>query len=323
MEYRKLGRLGVKVSPLCLGTMNWGEHTDEATSFAVMDEALERGINFFDTANGYGGGAPGEGVTEQIIGRWLAQGGGRRDKIVLATKVFGATGDWPNFGRLSALHIRRACEDSLRRLQTDHIDVYQMHHIDRDTAWEELWQAMDQLVQEGKVLYVGTSNFPGWSIAAGNERARSRGHLGLASEQCLYNLNARMSELEVLPACEEYGMAVIPWSPLGGGLLAGALSAVAEGRRATERVRARIEAKRGALEAYERLCAELGERPADVALAWLLAQPAVTAPIIGPRTVEQLTGSLRALAVELSADTLAQLDEIWPGPGAAPESYAW
>src|SRR3954468_17291709 len=194
MHYTHLGRTGLEVSRLCLGTMNFGPQTTEEDSWAIMDAALEHGINFFDTANGYGGGAPGDGVTEQIIGRWLAQGRGRREKIVLATKVYGATGDWPNHGRLSALHIRRACEDSLRRLHTDHIDLYQMHHIDRDTPWEEIWQAMEQLVREGKVLYVGTSNFPGWSIAAGNERAAARGLLGLASEQCLYNLATRASE---------------------------------------------------------------------------------------------------------------------------------
>jgi aryl-alcohol dehydrogenase-like predicted oxidoreductase len=323
MEYRKLGRLGVHVSPLCLGTMNWGPQCDEATSWNIMDAALEHGINFFDTANGYGGGAPGEGVTEQIIGRWFARGGGRRDKVVLATKVFGSTGDWPNHGRVSALHIRRACEDSLRRLATDHIDLYQMHHIDRDTPWEEIWQAMEVLVREGKVLYVGTSNFPGWSIAAGNERAARQGLLGLASEQCLYNLSSRMSELEVLPACQEYGMAVIPWSPLAGGFLAGALDAADGGRRSSPGLRERVESQRPQIEAWEALCAELGERPADVALAWLIAQPAVTAPIVGPRNVDQLTGALRALELELEADTLARLDEIFPGPGRAPESYAW
>ena len=323
MEYRKLGRLGVRVSPLCLGTMNWGPEADEATSWSIMDTALEHGINFIDTANGYGGGAPGEGISEQIIGRWLAQGGGRRDKVVLATKVFGATGDWPNHGRLSALHIRRACEDSLRRLQTDHIDLYQMHHIDRDTPWDEIWQAMEQLVREGKVLYVGTSNFPGWSIAAGNERAGSRGLLGLASEQCLYSLNSRMSELEVLPACQEYGMAVLPWSPLSGGLLAGVLDPATEGRRSGAGMRDRVESVRPQLESWEGLCGELGERPADVALAWLLTRPAVTAPIIGPRRAEQLVGALRAIELTLAPETLDRLDEIFPGPGAAPEAYAW
>jgi aryl-alcohol dehydrogenase-like predicted oxidoreductase len=323
MEYRTLGRLGVKVSPLCLGTMNWGARTDEAASHSIMDKALDEGINFFDTANGYGGGKPGEGISEQIIGRWFTKGGGRREKVVLATKVYGGTGDWPNFGKLSALHIRQACDDSLRRLQTDHIDIYQMHHIDRDTSWEEIWQAMDNLVRAGKILFVGTSNFPGWSIAKGNEAARSRGLLGPVSEQCLYHLDARLSELEVLPACDAYGMGVIPWSPLGGGLLGGALEKAEEGRRANEGFRKHVEEKRPQLEAWEKLCADLGERPADVALAWLLANPVVTAPIIGPRTMEQFQGSLRAPEIRLEQDTLDKLDEIFPGPGTAPEHYAW
>jgi aryl-alcohol dehydrogenase-like predicted oxidoreductase len=323
MEYRTLGRLGVKVSPLCLGTMNWGAQADEATSHKIMDKAIDEGINFFDTANGYGGGAPGEGISEQIIGRWFANGGGRREKIVLATKVFGGTGDWPNFGRLSALHIRQACDDSLRRLQTDHIDIYQMHHIDRETSWEEIWQAMGKLVQDGKVLYVGTSNFPGWAIAKGNELARQRGLMGLASEQCLYHLDARMSELEVLQACEAYGMGVIPWSPLGGGLLGGALEKTSEGRRASEGFRRRVEEKRPQLEAWEKLCADIGERPADVALAWLLANPVVTAPIIGPRTPDQLEGALRAPEIRIEKEMLDKLDEIFPRQGRAPEAYAW
>src|SRR5439155_15899341 len=206
MDYRHLGRLGVLVSPLCLGTMNFGWHTDEEQGHAIMDRALELGINFFDTANVYGGRGRRDGRTEQILGRWFAKGEGRREKVVLATKVFGRTGDRPNFSRLSALHIRTACEDSLRRLQTDHIDLYQMHHVDRDAAWEEIWQAMDQLIAAGKVLYVGSSNFAGWHIARANEVARGRHLLGLASEQCLYNLTERTVEPEILPACEAYGM---------------------------------------------------------------------------------------------------------------------
>lgn len=202
MEYTHLGRTGLKVSRVCLGTMNFGPVTNEEDSFAIMDRALDAGINFFDTANVYGW-KRGEGITENIIGRWLKQGGGRREKIVLATKVYGVMGDWPNEGRLSAYHIRRACEESLRRMQTDHIDLYQMHHIDRDTPWEEVWQAMEQLVREGKVIYVGSSNFAGWHIAQANETARARHFMGLVSEQSLYNLNARMIELEVIPACEE------------------------------------------------------------------------------------------------------------------------
>lgn len=323
MDYTHLGRTGVLVSPLCLGTMNFGPQTGEQDSFAIMDCALELGINFFDTANVYGW-KLGEGVTEQIIGRWFAQGGGRREKVVLATKVYGGMGEWPNTSKLSALHIRRACEDSLRRLQTDYIDVYQMHHVDRDTPWEEIWQAMEQLVREGKVLYVGSSNFAGWHIAMANEIARSRHFLGLVSEQSLYNLTERTVELEVIPACESYGLGVIPWSPLGGGLLGGALQKAAEGRRANPDMQQRIEENRPKLEAYESLCADLGEKPADVGIAWLLANPAVTAPIIGPRTIEQLRGSLRALEIEIDDDTMNRLDEIFPGPGGpAPEAYAW
>jgi aryl-alcohol dehydrogenase-like predicted oxidoreductase len=319
MEYRHLGRTGLRVSPLCLGTMNFGPETDEATGHRIMDAALEAGINFFDTADVYGG-----RETEQIIGRWFAQGGGRREKVVLATKVYGGRDPWPNTSRLSALHLRQACDDSLRRLQTDHIDLYQMHHVDRDTPWDEIWQAMDLLVAQGKVVYVGSSNFAGWHLVQASEAARRRGSLGLVSEQSLYNLRARTVELEVLPAAEAYGIGVIPWSPLGGGLLGGALRKATEGRRGAERVRHEVERHREQLEAWEGLCGELGEEPADVALAWLLQQRAVTAPIIGPRTLEQLEGSLRSLEITLEQEALDRLDSIFPGPGgSAPEAYAW
>jgi aryl-alcohol dehydrogenase-like predicted oxidoreductase len=233
-------------------------------------------------------------------------------------------GDWPNFSKLSALNIRRACEGSLRRLQTDHIDLYQMHHVDRATPWEEIWQAMDVLVQQGKVLYVGSSNFAGWHLVQANEVARARHSFGLASEQSLYNLAARTVELEVLPACQAYGVGVIPWSPLAGGMLGGILRKAREGRSASDQVRQRLERHRPQVEEYEAFCAELGERPADVALAWLLHQPAVTAPIVGPRTMEQFGQSLRALEVTLDDKALDRLDRIWPGPGGpAPEAYAW
>jgi aryl-alcohol dehydrogenase-like predicted oxidoreductase len=323
MQYIHLGRSGLKVSRLCLGTMNFGPQTTEADSFTIMDRALELGINFFDTANVYGW-KVGEGVTEQIIGRWFAQGGNRRDKVVLATKVFGRMGDGPNQSRLSALHIKRACEASLRRLQTDYIDLYQMHHVDRDTPWEEIWQAMEQLYREGKVLYIGSSNFAGWHIAQAQELAQSCHFMGLVSEQSLYNLNERTVELEVIPACQAYGVGLIPWSPLARGLLAGALEPANKGRRSDEDVRKDIATYRPRLESYEALCRELGERPADVALAWLLQQPVVTAPIIGPRTLEQLNGSMRSVTLTLSADTLKKLDALFPGPGGpAPEAYAW
>jgi len=323
MEYRSLGRTGLKVSPLCLGTMNFGPQTSEEDSFAIMDQALELGINFFDTANVYGW-KLGEGITEQIIGRWLAQGGGRREKIVLATKVYGGMGEGPNERRLSALHIKRACEESLRRMQTDYIDLYQMHHIDLETPWEEVWQAMEQLVREGKVLYVGSSNFAGWHIAKAQAKANRRNFLGLVSEQSLYNLVDRMIELEVIPACRDFGLGLIPWSPLAGGLLGGILQKVKEGRRASDDVQKALEEHRPKIEAYEVFCQELGEKPADVALAWLLKNPVVTAPIIGPRTMDQLEGSMRALEIRLTKKMMKQLDEIFPGPGGeAPEAYAW
>jgi len=323
MEYRNLGRSGLKVSRLCLGTMNFGWHTSEQDSFTLMDKAVELGINFFDTANVYGW-KLGEGVTEQIIGRWLAQGNGRREKIVLATKVFNKMGEGPNDLNLSAYHIRKACDDSLRRLQTDHIDLYQMHHIDRSTPWEEIWQAMEQLAREGKILYAGSSNFAGWHIARAQSEAQKRRFMGLVSEQSLYNLATRTIELEVIPACREYGLGLMPWSPLEGGLLSGALQKAKEGRRSEERTGKLIEKNHGKLEKYEPLCQAIGEKPGDVALAWLLHNPAVTSPIIGPRTIEQLTGAAHALELRLSEETLKKLDEIWPGPGGeAPEAYAW
>ena len=323
MEYKQLGRTGLKVSRFCLGTMNFGPRTPEADAFTIMDSALEQGINFFDTANVYGR-KLGEGVTEQITGRWFALGGGRREKVVLATKVYGRMGDWPNNSRLSALHIRQACDESLRRLQTDHIDLYQMHHVDRNTPWDEIWQAMEVLVQQGKVLYVGSSNFAGWHIARAQETAHVRHFMGLVSEQSLYNLKDRMIELEVIPACRDYGLGIIPWSPLGGGLLGGGLHKSKLGRRAEKENQKEGEKRRPQLTAWERFCRTLGEEPANVALAWLLHNPAVTAPIIGPRTLEQLTGSLRSLEIRLDEDALKKLDKIWPGPGGeAPEAYAW
>jgi aryl-alcohol dehydrogenase-like predicted oxidoreductase len=319
----RLGRSGVRVSRLCLGTMNFGPLTTEPDSFVIMDRALDAGVNFFDTADVYGW-KRGEGITEQIVGRWLAQGGGRRERIVLATKVYGRMGDGPNDVRLSALHIRRACEESLQRLHTDHLDLYQMHHVDRETPWDEIWQAMERLVREGKVLYVGSSNFAGWHLAQACETARARHLFGLVSEQSLYNLAARTVELEVLPAARAYGLGVLPWSPLGGGLLGGALAKVREGRRAGEQQQRDIEKRRPQLEAYEALCREIGSPPGEVALAWLLANPMVTAPIIGPRTMEQLDSALSAAALSLSEAVLKRLDEIWPGPGGeAPEAYAW
>ena len=322
MKYRRLGRTALRVSELCLGTMNFGPLTTEADAGVVMDRALEHGINFFDTANRYGG-DKGAGATESIVGRWFAQGGGRREKVVLATKVFGPMSEWPNDGGLSARHIRDACDASLRRLQTDHIDLYQMHHVDRTAPWDEVWQAMENLVAAGKVIYVGSSNFAGWHIAQANEAAKHRNFLGLVSEQSLYNLASRTVELEVLPACRAYGVGVIPWSPLAGGMLGGMLKQEATGRR--RNLNPRYEAIRPQIAQWEAFCDQLGEEPAAVALAWLLAQKQVTAPIIGPRTLEQLEGaSLRATEIDLDEGALKELDTIFPGPGGrAPEAYAW
>ena len=323
MEYTHVGHLGLVVSRLCLGTMNFGPHTPEPDSHTIMDTAVAYGINFFDTANVFGRHL-GVGATEEIIGRWFDKGEGRRDSIVLATKVYGQMGQWPNESRLSKLSIIHQCEESLRRLRTDRIDLYQMHHVDREAWWDEIWEAMDQLKREGKILYVGSSNFAGWHIARSNEIASWRRSLGLATEQSVYNLTQRTIELEVIPAVQEYGMGLIPYSPLAGGVLAGALEKVTEGRRSQDYMLGHMEQERPQLERWEQLCKELGERPADVALAWLLHQPAVTSPVIGPRTEAQLLGSMRALQIRLSDDVLEALDLIFPGPGGqAPEAYAW
>jgi aryl-alcohol dehydrogenase-like predicted oxidoreductase len=324
MKTTHLGRTGLNVSRICLGTMNFGPYTTPEDSFAIMDRALEAGIQFFDTANVYGRQA-GKGTTEKIVGEWFAQGNGRRDQVVLATKVYGTMGDGPNDRRLSARHIRRACEDSLQRLQTDHIDLYQMHHVDRETPWEEIWQAMEQLIREGKILYVGSSNFAAWHIVKANAAAQQRGLLGIVSEQSIYHLDNRTVELEVLPMCASEGVGVLPWSPLGGGLLGGALKKqAAGGRRATDFVQSRVDKIRPQLEAYEKLCDKIGVPAAEVALAWVMRHPAVTAPIIGPRTMEHLESAIRAAEVNLGEDTANKLDEIFPGPGgAAPEAYAW
>lgn len=322
MDYVNLGRSGLKVSPLCLGTMNFGPQTTEENSFAIMDRAHELGVNFFDSADVYGW-KSGEGVTEKIVGRWFAQGGGRREKTVLATKFHGSMGDWPNENLQSALHIRRACDASLKRLQTDYIDIYQAHHIDRSTPFEEFWEAMEILRQQGKILYVGTSNYAGWHLVKSQNVAEKRGMFGIVSEQSHYNLLTRKVELELLPAAEDLGIGVIPWSPLAGGLLGGVLRKIDKGRSASDHMLKQLDRYRDKIEQYEKFCDELGERPADVALAWLLRQRAVTAPIIGPRTIEQLDGSMRTLEIELDDQALARLDQIFPGHATAPEDYAW
>jgi aryl-alcohol dehydrogenase-like predicted oxidoreductase len=323
MDYTHLGRSGLSVSRLCLGTMNFGPQTDESTSFEIMDAAQAAGLNFFDTANVYGSKLA-RGATESILGRYFAQGGDRRENTVLATKVYGNMSDRPNDGKLSALNIRRSLDESLKRLQTDYVDLFQFHHVDRDTPWDEIWQAMETAVAQGKILYAGSSNFAGWHIATGQAEARRRNFTGLVSEQSLYNLLKRDIEREVIPAAQANGMGILPWSPLEGGLLGGVLQKQSDtGRRVSEDAAAKIEKHRPALEAYEAFCAELGHKPGDVGLAWLMHQSAVTAPIIGPRTMEQLKAGLRALTVELDQAALTRLDEIFPGYKTAPEDYAW
>jgi aryl-alcohol dehydrogenase-like predicted oxidoreductase len=323
MDYTHLGRTGLTVSRLCLGTMNFGPLTSVEDSHAIMDAAHEQGINFFDTANVYGRDV-GKGRTEEIVGEFFAQGGGRREKTVLATKVYGGMGDWPNEEKLSALNIRRALDASLRRLQTDYIDLYQFHHVDRATGWDEIWQAIEVAVAQGKIVYAGSSNFAGWHIADAQAAAARRNYLGLVSEQSIYNLLVRDVEREVIPAAEQHGLGLIPWSPLQGGLLGGVLGKDRDGRRRLEgRAKEAVEHNREQIQQYEDYAAELGHEPGDVALAWLLHQPAVTAPIVGPRTMDQLTAGIRALSVELDAKALTRLDEIFPGHQPAPEDYAW
>ncbi len=330
IEHKRLGKHGVLVSNICLGTMNFGWHTNQEESFKIMDRALELGINFFDTADVYGRGGE-QGDTEEILGRWFSQGCGRRDAVVLATKVFNPVRRRANLlepntdGRsLSAYKIRKHCEGSLKRLHTDHIDLYQMHHIDRDCPWDETWQAFEQLGNQGKVVYVGSSNFAGWDIATACQEASKRGLMGLVSEQSIYHLNNRIVELEVIPACRHYGLGLIPWSPLAGGLLGGALQKLETGRRTSEEALKEINENRSKLEQYEGLCDQLGEPSAAVALAWLLHNPVVISPIIGPRTIEQLESTLRATEITLDKETLEKLDRIFPGPGGeAPKAYAW
>ncbi len=324
MEYTKLGRSGLTVSRLCLGTMNFGPYADEKESHEIMDKALELGINFFDTADVYGW-EMGEGLTEKIIGSWLSKENGRRESIVLATKVYGQMGNAPNERGLSKYHIISACEESLTRLQTDRIDLYQMHHVERTTPYEEIWEAMEQLVREGKVLYVGSSNFAGWDIANAQGDANKRNFMGLISEQHKYSLSCRLPELEVLPSSFDHGIGVIPWSPLDGGILGGkALDPEKKSRTIDKMQKTKIEKYRSNIEQYYAFCEELGESPADVAIAWLLQNEAVAAPIIGPRNEKQLVGITKSVEIKLSVETLKKLDEIWPGPGgSAPEAYSW
>jgi NDP-hexose 2,3-enoyl reductase len=309
VKYLKLGASRLEVSRIALGTMNFGRFTGRADAQTIMSDAHSMGVNFFDSSNSYG--RAGDPLhPEAIIGHWFAGAPGRRARTVLATKLFEATDPWPNNAGLSALNIRRACEASLRRLGTDYIDLLQMHHVDREAGWPEIWDAFDILRQEGKVLYVGSSNFAGWHLVKAQQEARSRHRLGLVSEQSVYSLAAREIEREVLPAARDCGIGLLPWSPLGGGLLAGAPSG-GVGRRAGNDP---PEAQQLVLKRFGEVADAVGVTPAVLALAWLLHQPGVTAPIVGPRTPEQWLSTGGVGDVRLDAAVLDELDDIWPGP---------
>jgi aryl-alcohol dehydrogenase-like predicted oxidoreductase len=335
MEYVKLGKSNTTVSKICLGTMHFGPKATEAESFAIMDRALEAGINFFDTADIYGG-EGGWGRSEEIIGNWLDQGGGRRDKIVLATKVYWYDRDaeaWPNAAPgISAYKVKKNAEDSLRRLKTDHIDLYQVHHIDRLVDPREFWEGFERLQADGKLLYAGTSNFPGWGLAKFQEAAWRRGNLGIVSEQTMYNLYCRYPELEVLPAAQEYDIGVLAYMPLGGGLLTGNRKPEAGSRTAgVEQEYGKPLAENKELDAFSALCREIGETEPVVSVAWTLANPAVTSAIVGIRTLDHLNGVLRAAELALESEVIVRLNEIFDinkgrplrNNQPTPEAYAW
>lgn len=333
MEYVHLGRSGLLVSRLGLGTLGFGPEISHPDAHVLMDRAHEHGINLIDTSNVYGH-KHGDDWSEEVIGRWFASGGGRRDRTVIATKVFEPQSDWPNDGRLSALHIRKACDASLTRLKTDRIDIYQMHHIDRSTPWEEIWEAMEVLRNQGKILYVGSSNFAGWHVAQAQASAAERHFFGLISEQSLYNLMTRDIERELLPAAQAYGVGVLVWSPLNRGMLGGILERERTGTLPenfngtsvsgpTRGNAALLEKFRTRLERFERLSTNIGAKPSQVALAWLLSRPGVSAPIVGPVDLQQLDDAVASLDVVLDEAVLTELDDIFPGYLTAPEDYAW
>ncbi len=321
MKYRRLGRTALKVSELCLGTMNFGPRTTEDKAHAILDHAIDNGINFVDTANQYGG-EEGVGTTEKIIGNWIAKNPATRKKLVLATKVYEPMSADVNDRGLSARHIVQSCDESLSRLQTDHIDLFQMHHLDRVAPLDEIWQAMDLLIGQGKITYVGSSNFPGWMIAKTNERSHSCQRLGLVSEQSKYNLLERRIELEVLPACRHFGVGVIAWSPLAGGLLASP-SNQAAGRRNSPQSQQDRTQHVPTLKAFMQFCDEINTQPSTVALSWVLHQNGVTSVAIGPATQAQLDNAIQVSEFILSEAHLAELDSIFPPCGEAPEAYAW
>ena len=334
MKYNYLGKSNLLVSNICLGTMHFGDVTSQEEAFDIMDRALEMGINFFDTANVYGR-SGGRGRTEEIIGQWFQQDKSRRDRVVLATKVYGempepdVTNSRPG---ISAYKVRKHAADSLQRLQTDHIDLYQVHHIDRRITGEEFWETFERLVAQGDVLYVGTSNFPGWGLAKFQMQALQRGSMGLVSEQTMYNLLNRMPELEVLPAALDLGIGVLAYMPLAGGLLSGKARQTPAGSR-TREVEQEYEmdlSENRQLDDFAALCREIGEPAHVVAIAWTLANPAVASAIVGVRKLEHLDGLERASELVLDAEAMARLEEIFNinrgrplRPGPAPEAYSW
>ena len=333
MKYTKLGKSNLTVSRVCIGTMHFGPRTTEKEAFRIMDKALDMGINFFDTANVYGG--DDKGRSETIIGNWFQQNPANRDRVVLATKVYGNMKDAsiPNEGPgISAYKVRKHVEASLQRLQTDHIDLYQVHHIDRRITPEEFWGTFDRLIADGKVLYMGSSNYPGWGLAKFQMQALQRGSMGFVSEQTMFSLLCRYPELEVLPAALDFGIGVIPYMPLAGGLLTGKIKAKA-GSRTSD-----VEREYGItlgesnqqMAAFSALCQEIGEQEQVVAIAWTLSRPAVASPIVGIRTVEHLDGLDRAAELVLEPEVLAKLDDIFSPSkgrplrvGQGPEAYAW
>jgi len=316
MEFRNLGRTGLKVSELCLGTMQWGWTADEPTSFAVMDAFVEAGGNFIDTADIYSRwveGNPG-GVSEEIIGRWMKERGNRR-QIVLATKVRGVMWDGPNGEGLSRGHIMAAAEDSLRRLQTDHIDLYQTHWYDAGTPIDETMAALDDLVRQGKVRYVGCSNYPAWRLAKALWASDTLNLARYDSIQPHYNIAYRAEfERELKPLCEEEGIGVIPYSPLAGGFLTGKYrrdEPVPDSARASGIQRRYLNDKGFTiLEALEKMGQARGKSIAQMALAWQLSQLVITSPIIGANSIEQLSDSLGAVGVRLSEEEMKALDAV-------------
>jgi NDP-hexose 2,3-enoyl reductase len=327
-RYAPLGRTGLLVSRLALGTVNFGGRVEEAEAHRLIDDAVARGINLIDTANIYGWRVH-KGYAEELLGRWLTRRPGRRDDVVLATKVGSPMSEGVNDRGLSARNIVAACEASLRRLGTDWIDLYQMHQVDRAVGWDEIWEAMETLVRPGKIRYVGSSNFAGWDIVSAQETAARRGLLGLAAEQCCYNLVTRHAELEVLPAAGARGLGVLVWSPLHGGLLGGVLRKLAEGsavKSAQGRAVTALAGARDTIAEYERFCLKIGRDPAEVGMAWALSRPHVTSIITGPRTPAHLDAACRALEEPLSGEDLARLDEMFPPigrGGAGPDAWLW